>query len=192
MQPIILATANADKVVEIRRILTGVELLPRPDDVPDVDETEDTLIGNARLKAQALVDATGLSAVADDTGLFVDALNGAPGVRSARYAGEDAVYANNVAKLMREMADVPSGKRTASFRTVALLRFPDGQEIIGEGAVSGCIAGSPTGDDGFGYDPVFIPDEGDGRTFAQMGRDEKNTISHRGRAFRSLWAQIRT
>lgn len=181
----VLASANPDKVLEIREILSGVELIPRPDDVPDVDETEDTLVGNARLKAVALVEATGFGAIADDTGLEVDALNGAPGVKSARYAGVDVTYADNVNKLIRELEGVEPEKRTARFRTVALARFSDGTELIAEGVVNGRIAAIPIAD-GWGYDPVFIPEDSDGRTFAEMTSEEKNAISHRGRAFRKL------
>ena len=183
---VVLATANPDKVIEIEKLLDNVRLLPRPDNVPDVDETEDTLEGNARLKATALVEATGKPAVADDTGLEVDALDGRPGVYSARYAGENVTYADNVNKMVLELQDVETDSRTARFRTVALLRFPDGSELISEGTVDGVIAETPSPGGGFGYDPLFIPHEGDGRTFAQMDLKEKNAISHRGRAFRAL------
>jgi XTP/dITP diphosphohydrolase len=179
-----LATANPDKAAEIARILEGTVLLPRPAELPEVDETGETLEENARLKALSLVQATGEAAVADDTGLEVAALGGAPGVRSSRYAGPAATYADNVAKLVSAMAGVPD--RRARFRTVALARFPDGSEVVAEGVVSGSIADQPRGREGFGYDPVFIPDDGDGRTFAEMTPDEKNAISHRGRAFRAL------
>ena len=185
---LVLATANRDKVAEITAILGDrFELLPRPDEVPDVVEDGDTLEANARLKADALVAATGVGAVADDTGLEVEALDGAPGVHSARYAGEGATYADNVAALVEALAgiDDPEGRR-ARFRTVALARFPDGREVVAEGAVDGWIALAPRGDEGFGYDPLFVPDEGDGRTFAEMTAAEKNAVSHRGRAFRAL------
>jgi XTP/dITP diphosphohydrolase len=157
--------------------------------VADVDETGDTLEENARLKAWALVNATGLPAVADDTGLEVDALDGAPGVYSARYAGEHATYADNVQKLWEAM--IGAATRTARFRTVALAAFPDGAEVIGHGVVEGVIADKPRGDNGFGYDPLFIPAGGDGRTFAEMTRAEKERVSHRGRAFRALAAGLR-
>jgi XTP/dITP diphosphohydrolase len=137
----------------------------------------------------ALVEATGQAAVADDTGLEVAALGGAPGVRSARYSGENATYAENVAKLLRELewvgADDP-GMRGARFRTLALAYFPDGRRFVAEGASDGVIATEARGTDGFGYDPVFIPGDGDGRTFAQMSSAEKHSMSHRGRAFRAL------
>ncbi|MEY2398195.1 MAG: XTP/dITP diphosphohydrolase [Actinomycetota bacterium] len=184
----VLASANKDKAAEIAAILDDVDLLPRPDDVPDVDETGDTLEENARLKAFALVNATGLPAIADDTGLEVDELGGAPGVYSARYAGDHATYEDNVRKLYEAM--IGASTRTARFRTVALAGFPDGTEIIGHGVVEGRIADEPVGDNGFGYDPLFIPDGGDGRTFAQMTLGEKERVSHRGRAFRALAAGL--
>jgi XTP/dITP diphosphohydrolase len=160
-----------------------IDLQPRPVDLADVVEDADTLVGNARLKAVAVCNATGLPALADDTGLEVDALNGAPGVRTARFAGEQATDADNRAKMLREL----SGKtRSCRFRTVALLRFPDGREVIAEGVCEGSIAESEIGDRGFGYDPVFIARDGDGRTFAQMSVDEKHELSHRGKAFRAL------
>ena len=186
---LVVASANPDKVREITAILSSAELLPRPAHVPDVDETGTTLEENARLKAVALVEATGEAAVADDTGLEVVALDGAPGVWSARYAGEDATYADNVAKLAGALEGVDD--RRARFRTVALARFPDGTELVAEGVVDGAIAESPRGDRGFGYDPLFVPDEGDGRTFAEMTADEKHAVSHRGRAFRALDAMLR-
>lgn len=190
---LVLATANPDKAREIAEILgPGVELVPRPTGVADVDETEETLVGNARLKAVALVEATGEAAVADDTGLEVDALDGAPGVRSARFAGEGASYADNVAKLLAVLEDVAEPDRTARFRTVALVRFPDGEEVAVEGVVAGAIAAEPRGGGGFGYDPVFVPDEGDGRTFAQLSAAEKHATSHRGRAFRALATALNT
>jgi XTP/dITP diphosphohydrolase len=180
----VLATANPDKAAEIAAILTDVELLPRPPEVPDVEEDEDTLEGNAFTKAMALVYATGEAAIADDTGLEVDALGGAPGVRSARYAGEHATYADNVAKLLRELDGVAD--RRARFRTAAVAAFPDGGSTLIGGTVAGVIATEPRGGNGFGYDGVFIPDGGDGRTFAEMTPEEKHALSHRGRAFRGL------
>jgi XTP/dITP diphosphohydrolase len=190
---VVLASANPDKAAEISALLStvpGLELLPRPDGVPDVDETGDTLLDNARLKAQALVAATGSAAVADDTGLEVDALDGAPGVRSARYAGEGARYADNVAKLLEALQGVPATARTARFRTVALVSFPDGSELATVGVVDGRIAEQPAGTGGFGYDPVFVPDGVGGRTFAEMTAGEKHACSHRGRAFRALAAEL--
>lgn len=188
---LVLASANPDKVKEIVAVLSAalpVTLLPRPAAVPEVVEDADTLLGNARLKARALVAATGTAAVADDTGLDVDALGGAPGVYSARYAGEDATYADNVAKLLGALAALPDGggARRASFKTVALAAFPDGSEVWAEGVLAGTISAEARGGNGFGYDPVFVPDGGDGRTFAEMRREEKDAVSHRGRAFRAL------
>jgi XTP/dITP diphosphohydrolase len=188
----VLATANPDKAAEIVAILAGagVGSVPRPDGVPDVDETGETLLDNARLKAVALVEATGRPAVADDTGLAVDALGGAPGVYSARFAGPDATYADNVAKLLAELSGVDDDRRRARFETVALARFPDGTEVYAVGAVEGRIATEARGVAGFGYDPLFVPDEGDGRTFAEMTPAEKHALSHRGRAFRALAAEL--
>ena len=195
---LVLASANPDKAKEIAAVLSAaleVELRPRPAEVPEVVEDADTLLGNARLKARALAVSTGTAAVADDTGLEVDALGGAPGVFSARYAGEDATYGDNVAKLLRELAALGESDvaRTARFKTVALAAFPDGSEVWAEGAVEGSITSSPRGEGGFGYDPVFAPspeEGGDGRTFAQMAPAEKDAISHRGRAFRALARQL--
>ncbi len=188
---LVMASANPDKVAEIEAILSStlsVEILPRPREVPDVVEDGETLLDNARLKAQALLSATGLAAVADDTGLEVDALGGAPGVYSARYAGEGASYAANVEKLLKSLDSLydKGGSRSARFRTVALVTLADGTEISASGTVEGVIANHPIGDAGFGYDPVFIPLDGDGRTFAEMSPQDKNVISHRGRAFRAL------
>jgi XTP/dITP diphosphohydrolase len=193
---VVLASANPDKAAEIQAILgaalPGLVVRPRPLDVPDVVEDAPDLVGNARLKAVALGAATGLAAVADDTGLEVDALDGAPGVYSARYAGEDATYADNVAKLLQALAPVPPPARTARFRTVALCRFPDGREVVAEGLCPGTISLEAAGAGGFGYDPVFVPDEGHGRTFAEMSPEEKHAVSHRGRAFRALAAALAT
>ena len=188
----VLAMANADKAREIRQILgPGIELADRPAEVPDVEETGDTLADNARLKAVALVEATGMAAIADDTGLEVDALGGAPGVRSARYAGEGASYGDNVAKLIEALRDVEGdGRRAARFATVAIALWPDGTERTGRGTVEGWIAESPRGGGGFGYDPVFVPAEGDGRTFAEMETDAKHRLSHRGRALRALLDEL--
>jgi XTP/dITP diphosphohydrolase len=186
----VLATANPEKASEIARILADadapVELVPRPADVPEVEETGATLEANARVKAVALAEATGLPAIADDTGLVVDALDGAPGVYSARFAGPDATYADNCVHLLERLGATPAAERTARFATVALAAWPDGREVAAIGVVEGVIAAAPTGEAGFGYDPVFIPNEGDGRSFAEMRPDEKHAISHRGRAFRTL------
>ena len=190
MTTFVLATANPDKAREIAAVLTdeapSLELVARPPEVPDVDEVGETLEDNARIKAVALCAATALPAVADDTGLHVDALGGAPGVHSARYAGEDATYADNVEKLLGELDALPLEQRAARFSTVAVARWPDGLEVAALGEVEGVITSIARGDAGFGYDPVFVPLEGDGRTFAEMTLAEKQAVSHRGRAFRAL------
>jgi XTP/dITP diphosphohydrolase len=190
---LVLATANADKAKEIEAIMRStaghrIVLLPRPSEVPDVEETGDTLEENAGLKARALARATAMPAIADDTGLEVDALGGAPGVRSSRYSGENASYEDNVAKLLYELNNAGADseeKRTARFRTVALASFPDGHEVVAHGVVEGHIAAERRGENGFGYDPVFVP-EGSSMTFAEMDPQEKHGMSHRGRAFRAL------
>lgn len=188
---LVCASANPDKVTEIAAILDGyVQLLPRPVDVPDVVEDADTLIGNARLKAVAICKAIGVPAVSDDTGLFVDALGGAPGVYAARYAGEGATYADNRAKLLRELGDATD--RRAQFISTVMVVWPDGRELAVEGVCEGVIASTELGERGFGYDPVFVPDDGDGRSFAQMTDAEKNTISHRARALHALLDALRS
>ena len=195
------ASANPDKVAEMAAVLgaVGIELEPRPPGLPDVIEDADTLLGNARLKAVAVARAAGAPAVADDTGLEVDALGGAPGVRSARYAGEHASYADNVERLLgelRRVGAVGAEARRARFRTVAMVCWPEGPdrpaepELWAEGVVEGHILDGRRGDGGFGYDPVFVPDEGDGLTFAEMSAAAKHAISHRGRALRSLAAVL--
>ncbi|MHB8330332.1 MAG: RdgB/HAM1 family non-canonical purine NTP pyrophosphatase [Acidimicrobiales bacterium] len=196
----VLATANPDKASEIVAIMAaelgeGIELVARPAEVGEVAETGDTLEDNARLKALALVEATGLPALADDTGLEVEALSGAPGVYSSRYAGEHASYAENVAKLVAalEEAGAPGERsRRARFRTVAIACFPGGRQVVGVGVVEGTIAECPRGTAGFGYDPVFVPVGGDGRTFAEMTPADKHACSHRGRAFRALAVGLRS
>ena len=184
---LVCGSANPHKVAEMEELLAGVvDLRPRPPGVPDVVEDADTLEGNARLKAAAVAAATQHGAVADDTGLEVDALDGAPGVRSRRFAGEHATDADNRALLLARLAAVPEAERTARFRTVVMVCLPDGAEIVTEGVCEGTIAGAERGDRGFGYDPLFVPSDGDGRTFAEMTADEKHAISHRGRAMRAL------
>jgi XTP/dITP diphosphohydrolase len=188
---LVCASANPDKVAEIRDLLGGViDLLPRPSEVPDVVEDADTLIGNARLKAAAIVRATGRAAVADDTGLEVDALGGRPGVHTARYAGDGCSYADNRDKMLIELTDIE--QRSAAFRTVALVMWPDGSELAAEGVCRGTITTAERGDAGFGYDAIFQPDEGGGATFSEMGADAKHLISHRGRAFRALLEELRS
>ncbi|CAN5734721.1 RdgB/HAM1 family non-canonical purine NTP pyrophosphatase [soil metagenome] len=185
MVTLVCASANPDKVAEIEALLSGaVTLLPRPADVPDVVEDAATLEGNARLKATAVAVATGRPAVADDTGLEVAALAGRPGVRTARYAGEHATYADNRLRLLEELDGVAD--RRARFRTVAAIVWPDGDELLVDGSCDGTIASIERGTGGFGYDAVFVPDGGDGRTFAEIGTETKQQLSSRGRAFRAL------
>jgi XTP/dITP diphosphohydrolase len=180
---LVIASANPDKVAEITAILDA-DFVPRPTELGDVEETGSTLEENARLKAMAVARASGMPAVADDTGLEVVALRGAPGVITARYAGEHASYAENVAKLLGALVGITD--RRARFRTVAMVCWPDGREVSAEGFVDGRIAEVARGDQGFGYDPVFEPNDGGGLTFAELGPEAKNKLSHRGRAFRAL------
>ena len=185
---LVVASKNPDKVSEIEQVLTATGLV---DEIvgglewPDVEETGETLEANALLKARSVMEAVGLPAVADDTGLEVKALGGAPGVNTARYAGPDATYAENVDLLLREL----TGKddRSARFVTVIALAMPDGVELAVEGALEGVIAREPRGSGGFGYDPVF---EVDGMTLSEMGVGMKNKLSHRARAIRSLAAAL--
>jgi XTP/dITP diphosphohydrolase len=187
MSTFVLATANPHKANEMRAVLRGlgIELLERPDHVGEVEEDADTLEGNALLKARALVEATGRAAIADDTGLFVDALDGRPGVFSARFAGENATYADNVAKLLSSLEGITEPRRTARFRTVVVVAYPEQEPLVVEGILEGTIGVEPRGDHGFGYDPVFIPEGGE-QTLAEMTPDEKNAMSHRARALQRL------
>ena len=181
---VVVASKNQHKIIEILDVLasTGLEIeLAQDAEWPDVDETEDTLEGNALLKAREVRAHTGYAVIADDTGLEVDVLGGQPGVISARYAGENATYDDNVAKLLEEMDGVAN--RAARFRTVMVLIDDLGEEIIVEGAMDGEITTERRGTNGFGYDPVFEVGE---RTFAEMTTSEKNEISHRARALRAL------
>ena len=185
---LVVASQNPDKIAEIEAILA---VLPHPVEVvrglvwPEVEETEPTLEGNAILKAEAVWRATGVPALADDTGLEVDALDGAPGVLTARYAGPTATYADNVAKLLAEMAG--KRRRTARFRTAVALVDGTGTPLVVEGVLEGVIATGPRGEGGFGYDPVF---EVDGRTLAEIPSEQKNELSHRARAVRALAAAL--
>ena len=193
MIELVCASANPDKVAEMVEVLEGhALLLPRPAAMGEVAEDADTLMGNAMLKARAVCDFAAATALADDTGLEVDALGGAPGVWSARYAGPDASYADNLARLLAEMRDVPPQQRTARFRTVTAVCFPDGTNLSAEGVVDGTITTEPRGTGGFGYDPVFAPVEADGLTFSEMGPAAKNALSHRGRALRALLELLRS
>jgi XTP/dITP diphosphohydrolase len=188
---LVLATRNAHKVDELRRILeaTGVEVelvgLDSFPDVPEVDETGATFAENALLKAHAVVAATGLAAVADDSGLCVHVLGGMPGVFSARWAGAHGDDLANLRLLLAQLGDVPDDRRTAHFACAAALALPDGREHVVEGRLNGVVVDEPRGSNGFGYDPVFVP-EGDSRTTAEMSAADKDAISHRGRAFRAL------
>lgn len=188
---IVFATNNRHKLREIREILGDTVDVRGLDEIgchEEIPETAETLEGNAEIKARFVAERFGCDCFADDTGLEVEALGGAPGVYSARYAGEGCVPADNVAKLLDAMAGRTD--RRARFRTViALLR--DGRLTLFEGIVNGAIATHPAGSDGFGYDPVFVP-EGDTRTFAEMTHEEKNAISHRGRAMAKLVGYLRS
>jgi XTP/dITP diphosphohydrolase len=202
VKQLVCASANPDKVAEIQDLLRGVvELLPRPNSVGDIVEDAATLLGNARLKARAICDATSMPAVADDTGLEVDALGGAPGVHTARFAGPDANYADNRRKLLDELQGVAVERRGGRFRTVALVAYPDGSEVWAEGVCEGHIAEGERGARGFGYDAVFVPHP-DAEptdvnahsglpTFAEMSVEAKHALGHRGAAFRALAALLR-
>lgn len=185
---IVLATGNAKKRAELERILegVGVELVPMTElGLEGADETGETFEANALIKARAVVQETGLPALADDSGLEVDALNGDPGVHSARYAGEDADDEANNDKLMAELAGLPDEMRTARFVCVAALVSPDGREWTTRGEMEGTITDEPHGEHGFGYDPYFIAD-GMGVTNAELEPEEKDLASHRGKAFRAM------
>jgi XTP/dITP diphosphohydrolase len=192
MATFVLATANAHKAQEIRDVLEpyGIELVDRPSDVAEVEETELTLEGNALLKARALSQATGLAALADDTGLFIDALEGRPGVFSARYAGENASFADNVSKALRELDGVDDERRSAYFRSVIAVTYPDGTSWWVDGVLDGMMLHSPVGEHGFGYDVIFAPADFKGLSLAQLEPDEKNAISHRGQALRAFAERI--
>jgi XTP/dITP diphosphohydrolase len=191
---LVLATFNRDKARELLALLDlkGIQLMSLAEFPGAIapEETGATLRENARLKAEAALRHAGLPAIADDTGLEVHALGGAPGVHAARFAGPGATYADNVRLLLERLRGVPLESRGALFRTVCVAVFPDGTRFEGEGVVEGRITESPRGTEGFGYDPVFeIPELG--RTFAELRIEEKNAISHRARAARALAAQLR-
>jgi XTP/dITP diphosphohydrolase len=187
---LVLATRNAAKLQELRRILAplvSVEVLGL-DDVPaypEVPETGATFEENALIKAREAATRTGLPAVADDSGLAVDALNGMPGVLSARWAGHAASDANNLRLVLEQTEHVPDGRRGARFVCAAVLVAPDGVEQVARGTVTGTLLRAPRGSNGFGYDPIFVP-AGETRTTAEMPPAEKDAISHRGKAFRAL------
>ncbi|MFP4547328.1 MAG: RdgB/HAM1 family non-canonical purine NTP pyrophosphatase [Fidelibacterota bacterium] len=185
---ILISSKNKDKIKEIKKIFDNksVNLLTLDAyiDAPEVVEDGNSLLENAYKKAKMLYEFTGIPAIADDTGLEVDALKGAPGIYSARYAGENATYDDNVNKLLYEMKDVPAEKRTARFKTVAVY-YSDAIDFYEEGTVEGKILTKRSGTGGFGYDPVFYV-EALNKSFANMTNDEKNEISHRGIAFKKL------
>jgi len=190
MTRFVLATANPAKAREIKEVIQteyeDIEVIPLDPSWPEVIEDGAPLEANALLKADAATARALIPALADDTGLEVSALQGAPGVRSARYASDEATDAQNIAFLLDQMRAVSAENRAARFTTVAIAKWPDGKILLATGSVYGVIAEQVRGDAGFGYDPVFVPTEGDGRTFAEMSPVEKHKLSHRGRAFRSL------
>ncbi|GHE78536.1 non-canonical purine NTP pyrophosphatase [Streptomyces longispororuber] len=196
MTRLILATRNAHKVTELRAILAaaglghelvGADAYP---EVPDVKETGVTFAENALLKAHALARATGLPAVADDSGLCVDVLGGAPGIFSARWAGRHGDDRANLELLLAQLGDIADAHRGAHFACAAALALPDGTERVVEGRLTGTLRHAPAGANGFGYDPILVP-EGDTRTCAELSPEEKNAISHRGKAFRALVPVVR-
>ncbi len=185
---LVLATGNAKKVEELARILDGldVELVPMSAfALEGAEETGTTFAENALIKARAVADATGLPALADDSGIEVDALDGRPGVHSARYAGEDGDDTANNAKLLAELGGVADEDRTGRFVCVAALVTPDGQEWTTRGTMEGHVALAPRGHNGFGYDPLFVA-EGETRTNGELSAAEKDARSHRGEAFRAM------
>lgn len=193
---VVVATGNAHKVTEIEAILapvmpgTSFYALGELGDFPEPVENGDSFTENAIIKAQAACEQTGLPAVADDSGLVVDALSGEPGIMSARWAGVHGDDARNNAKLMREMEGVADGDRTARFHSSVVLIYPDGSVLTGEGDCEGMIGREPKGENGFGYDPLFWPAETPGRTMAELEPAEKNAISHRGYALADLARQL--
>ncbi|MGH2603139.1 MAG: RdgB/HAM1 family non-canonical purine NTP pyrophosphatase [Dehalococcoidia bacterium] len=188
---VVLATRNRHKVSELRRILAGAGLdvdlvgLDAFEDVPDVPETGATFAENADLKARAVAAASGLPAIADDSGLCVDALNGMPGVLSARWAGAHGDDDANLDLVLGQIGDVPDDRRGAHFACAAAIALPGGSSRVVEGRLDGSLIRERRGQNGFGYDPIFVPD-GETRTTAEMSPGEKDAISHRGRAFRAL------
>lgn len=190
----LIATGNPHKVEEIRRVLAGLNLeLVTLSDFPQLDEpVEDgaTFLENALIKSRYYCEATGLPALADDSGLEVDALDGQPGIYSARFAGENTPHSAKMQKVLELLRDVPLPDRTARFRCVAAATFPDGKEVHGDGSMEGRIHDRPCGEGGFGYDPiVFLPDLG--KTVAELSDHEKDELSHRGKAFRALAPLLR-
>jgi XTP/dITP diphosphohydrolase len=194
---IALATRNGHKLRELRRIcadwpVAWVSVEDRdPADFPDVEETGDTYLENAALKARAVAEALGMAAMADDSGIEVDALGGKPGPRSARYAGQDASDEQNLAALIQAIRGVPASGLTARYRCMAALAMPDGALLHTDGTCEGTLRTRPAGTRGFGYDPIFVPVGWD-RTMAELTDEEKDRISHRGRAFRALRELLET
>lgn len=184
---IILATRNEGKIAELRRILVGFDIVGLAEfpAIGEVAETGLTFAENALLKAHAVAVQSGLPAVADDSGLCVDALNGMPGVFSARWSGAHGDDKANLDLLLAQVSDVPADRRSASFACAAALALPSGEERVVEGVLAGSLLYGPRGTNGFGYDPIFVP-SGETRTTAEMSPSEKDAISHRGRAFRAL------
>ena len=191
---VVVASTNPGKIVEVRQIFAALPLsLLTAEDVgswPVVEESGDTYLANALLKARAVAAFTGRPALADDSGIEVDALDGAPGVHSARYAGEQASDEDNNTKLIAALDGVPPEGRTARYRCVAVLVTPEGQEVAGIGSCEGRIGFEPRGSGGFGYDPWFVP-QGETRTMAELTPEEKHAISHRGKALRGLADKLR-
>jgi XTP/dITP diphosphohydrolase len=193
---VVLATKNRHKLDELHRILDGagldIELLGIDafPDLPDIPETESTFAGNALLKAREIARITGLPAIADDSGLSVDALNGMPGIFSARWSGRHGDDAANLSLLLGQLSDVPDRRRTAAFHCAAAIALPDGTERVVEGTIDGVIIREPRGTNGFGYDPIFVP-LGYHVTTAEMASGEKDAISHRGRALKALAPLVR-
>lgn len=189
LKELVLATRNRHKGEEVSALLGDLGLRIRTladfPNAPEVEEDGVTCEANAVKKATEIARATGLPAVADDTGLEVDALGGRPGVYAARYAGEQATYEDNCQKLLRELADVPAHNRTARFLTVAALALPNGSVQVAQGALEGLITEAPRGSSGFGYDPVFLVPKL-GKTLAELSAEEKNRISHRAKAFNKM------
>lgn len=190
----IIATHNQKKLAELRRILSplGIQALTAEEadiSFDDVEETGVTFEENARIKARALFDASGYGTIADDSGLCVDALDGAPGVYSARYSGEHGNDADNIVLLLKNMEGIPDGERTARFVCAICCVMPDGTDFIVRGECEGKIGYECVGDEGFGYDPVFMLN--DGRSMAQLSKEEKDAISHRGNALRLLSEKLR-
>jgi XTP/dITP diphosphohydrolase len=194
---IAIATHNPHKLRELARICADWPVAwvtvqnHDPAAFPDVEETGDAYRDNAVLKARAVAAALGLPTLADDSGIEVDALGGKPGVRSARYAGEGASDERNLTELIRAMRGIPGGGRTARYRCSAVLALPDGTEVDAEATCEGTLRKGPKGSDGFGYDPIFEPAGWD-RTMAELTPEEKDRISHRGKAFRALRALLET